>query len=295
MAAFGGFAIAQPRQRPPVCSSSHRQHGRGRRRPEVVEGLLLVGIIKISLLRPDGSWLGSVTEKETFCIDVFTLLFLTSIYITELNLNFYKLPLRFFFSLSHYSVQTHIAKQSQQVSLPLNVTQAVSNSLFLSVYTSCKKYRGRLGEPMRIFTPETQRITDAAFWILNYKSMLCQFLLPFGILMPSFWNRHRCCNYENKLVKVVHPFPVPQKWECYWFLKSSFESIAEFWNPPQWSVYLQSCHCSLLVDCSTPTKLSKLPFSAEDASQDWTNDLYRVITSFSHQELAWCICHSCRP
>lgn len=74
MAALGGFAIAQPRQRTPVWCSSHKQHGRGKRRPEVVQGLLLVGIIKIYLLRPDGSWLGSVTEKETFFIDVFPLI-----------------------------------------------------------------------------------------------------------------------------------------------------------------------------------------------------------------------------
>lgn len=96
MAALGGFDIAQPWQRHPVCSSSHRQHGNSKRRSEVVDGLLLIGIIKISFLRPHGRWLGSVTQRERLYIDVLSLLFHTSIYIIELNFNFCTLSLSFF-------------------------------------------------------------------------------------------------------------------------------------------------------------------------------------------------------
>lgn len=95
-------------------------------------------------------------------------------------------------------------------------------------------------------------------------------------------------------MQVVHLLPVPQDKSIidFWSLHLR---VTEFWSPPQSSVYLQSCHFSLLVDCSILTKLSKLPFSAEDVSQDWANDLYSAITSFSHQELVCCIYHSCRP
>lgn len=93
-------------------------------------------------------------------------------------------------------------------------------------------------------------------------------------------NYHRCCNYENKLMQVVvFIFYLSIKmrvllifedfiWEYYWILKSP-------------SVICLPAELPFQLDCSILTKLSKLPFSAEDVSQNWTNDLYSVITSFS--------------